>query len=95
MGSSRNKHSAINLKVVDNDSTEISDLNSDSDDDRKGDGSGGESGEGTGQLEGSDDDFDQGRLAEKDVKQVLNDEVIFLFDYFFYSIVYCRYPRMF
>ena len=36
-----------------------------------------------GQPEGSDNDFNQGRLAEKDAKQVLNDEVIFLFDYFF------------
>ena len=64
---------------------EISDLNSDSDDDGKGNGSGEESSEGTSQLEGSDNDFDQGRLAEKDAKQVLNDKVIFLFVFFFFT----------
>ena len=76
----------------------MSDLNLDSDRDGTHDGSGEESGEGMGQ--GSDDDFDQAKLTEKDAKQVLNDEVIFLFLYLFLLnflcvVHYYSYPRMF
>ena len=76
----------------------MSDLNSDLDHDGTHDGSGEESGEGTGQ--GSEDDFDQAKLTEKDVKQVLNDKVIFLFLYLFLLnflclVHYYSYPRMF
>jgi hypothetical protein len=67
--------------VVDNDSTELSEFNSGSDGDGKGDGSDEESDGGMAQV--SDDDFDRAKLTEKDAKQVLNDEVIFLFIYFF------------
>jgi hypothetical protein len=63
--------------VVDNDSTELSEFNSGSD----GDGSDEESDGGMAQV--SDDDFDRAKLTEKDAKQILNDEVIFLFIYFF------------
>ena len=47
----------------------------------KGDSSD-EEGDG-GMAHGSDDDFDRAKLSEKDAKRVLNDEVKFLFDYFF------------
>jgi hypothetical protein len=33
--------------------------------------------------EGSDDEFDKAKLTEKEAKQVLNDEVISFFLYFF------------
>lgn len=76
---SRNKSHTIS--VIDSDSTDISELNSESDHDGKGNDSGKESDGDMGQ--GSDDDFDRAKLTEKDAKQVLNDKVIFLLFCFF------------
>ena len=62
---------------VDNDSTEMSDLD---DSDLDGDGSDEES---EGGIDHDSDEFDRAKLTEKDAKRVLNDEVIFLFFYFY------------
>ena len=95
LGTSRKKSTITAASVLDDDSTEMSDLNSDSDRDGKGNGSGEESGEGMG--EASDDDLDRAKLPEKDAKRVLNDEVIILFTYFFLlnCLVHFSYPKIF
>ena len=79
------KKTSKNIQVVDlDDSTELSDLGSGSDREGNGNGSDEESAEGMDQE--SDDEFDQAKLTDEHAKQILHDEVIFLFNYFFLLI---------
>jgi hypothetical protein len=81
--------------VVTDESTELSDLGSGSDQIGKGDASMDESEGGMGKD--SDDELNQAMLTEKEAKQVLHDEVIFLYNHFFFqhTHLHISYPKMF